>query len=94
MPGVILRTSASLPVNGAQLSSRPGLATALREPWPTLAIQRCTTHKRRNLEAQAPARLGEALAEDYHRMIYADSRATVDQARAASSRCGGSAAPP
>ena len=32
-----------------------GLAAALREQWPTLAIQRCTAHKLRNLEAKAPA---------------------------------------
>ena len=45
------------------------------------AIQRCSTHKLRNLEAKAPARLREELAEDDRRMIYADSGAAVDQAR-------------
>ncbi len=65
----------------AVIDGNPGLAAALREQWPTLAIQRCTTHKLRNLEAKAPARLREELAEEYRRMIYADSRATVDQAR-------------
>jgi transposase-like protein len=65
----------------AVIDGNPGLAAALREQWPTLAIQRCTTHKLRNLEAKAPARLREELAEDYRRMIYADSRAAVDQAR-------------
>lgn len=58
-----------------------GLAAALREQWPTLAIQRCTAHKLRNLEAKAPARLREELAEEYRRMIYAESRTLVDQAR-------------
>lgn len=58
-----------------------GLAAALREQWPTLAIQHCT-HKLRNLEAKAPMRVREELAEDYRRMIYAESRALVDQARA------------
>ena len=53
------------------------LAAALREQWPTLAIQRCTAHKLRNLEAKAPMRLREELAEDCRRMIYADSRAAV-----------------
>src|SRR3989442_8923445 len=66
----------------AVIDGNPGLAAALREQWPTLAIQRCTTHKLRNVEAKAPARLREELAEDYRRMIYADPRATVDQARA------------
>jgi putative transposase len=65
----------------AVIDGNPGLAAALREQWPTLAIQRCTTHKLRNLEAKAPARLREELAEEYRRMIYADSRAAVDQAR-------------
>jgi transposase-like protein len=65
----------------AVIDGNPGLAAALREQWPTLAIQRCTTHKLRNLEAKAPARLREELTEEYRRMIYADSRATVDQAR-------------
>jgi transposase-like protein len=58
-----------------------GLAAALREQWPTLPIQRCTTHKLRNLEAKAPVRLREELAEDYRRMVYAESRAAVEQAR-------------
>ena len=64
----------------AMIDGSAGLAAALREQWPTLAIQRCTTHKLRNLEAKAPARLREELAEEYRRMIYADSRAAVDQA--------------
>lgn len=66
----------------AIIDGSAGLAAALREQWPTLAIQRCTTHKLRNLEAKAPVRLREELAEDYRRMVYAESRALVDQARA------------
>jgi transposase-like protein len=58
-----------------------GLAAALREQWPTLAIQRCTAHKLRNLEAKAPVRLREELAEEYRRMIYAETRTLADQAR-------------
>jgi len=58
-----------------------GLAAALREQWPTLAIQRCTAHKLRNLEAKAPVRLREELAEEYRRMIYAETRTLVDHAR-------------
>ena len=37
------------------------------------AIQRCTAHKLRNLTAKAPVRLREELAEDYRRMIYAET---------------------
>jgi putative transposase len=44
-----------------------------REQWSTLAIQRCTAHKLRNLEAKVPVRLREELAEDYRRMIYAET---------------------
>jgi hypothetical protein len=50
------------------------LAAALREPSSTLAIQRCTAHKLRNLEAKAPVRLREEPAKDYRRMIYAETR--------------------
>ena len=58
-----------------------GLAAARREQWPSVAIQRCTAHKLRTLEAKAPVRVREELAEDYRRMIYAETRALVDQAR-------------
>ena len=50
--------------------------------WPEIAIQRCTNHKLRNLLAKAPAHLREELAEDYRRMVYADSREAVEQERA------------
>jgi putative transposase len=66
----------------AMIDGSAGLAAALREQWPSLGIQRCTAHKLRNLEAKAPVRLREELAEDYRRMIYAETRALVDQARA------------
>jgi transposase-like protein len=65
----------------AVIDGSAGLAAALREQWPTLAIQRCTAHKLRNLEAKAPVRLREELAEDYRRMIYAETRTLIDQAR-------------
>jgi putative transposase len=65
----------------AIIDGSAGLAAALREQWSTLAIQRCTAHKLRNLEAKAPVRLREELVEDYRRMIYAETRALVDQAR-------------
>jgi transposase-like protein len=66
----------------ALIDGSAGLAAALREQWPTLAIQRCTAHKLRNLEAKAPARLREELVEDYRRMIYAETHTLVEQARA------------
>ena len=66
----------------AIIDGSAGLAAALGEQWPSLALQRCTTHKLRNLEAKVPVRLREELAEDYRRMVYAESRSLVDQARA------------
>ena len=66
----------------AIIDGSAGLAAALHEQWPSLSIQRCTAHKLRNLEAKAPVRLREELAEDYRRMIYAETRMLVDQARA------------
>jgi len=65
----------------AVIDGNPGLAAALRSQWPALAIQRCTNHKLWNLLAKAPAHLREELAEDYRRMIYAEGREAVEQAR-------------
>jgi putative transposase len=65
----------------AVIDGNPGLAAALRSQWPALAIQRCTNHKLWNLLAKAPAPLREELAEDYRRMIYAEGREAVEQAR-------------
>jgi transposase-like protein len=65
----------------AVIDGNPGLTNALRSHWPGIAIQRCTAHKLRNLQAKAPARLREELTEDYRRMIYAETVAAVEQAR-------------
>ena len=65
----------------AVIDGNPGLAAALRVQWPKIAIQRCTNHKLWNLLAKAPAHLREELAEDYRRMIYAESRTAAEQAR-------------
>jgi putative transposase len=66
----------------AVVDGNPGLTGALRSHWPGLEIQRCTAHKLRNLQAKAPARLREELTEDYRRMIYGETVAAVEQARA------------
>jgi transposase-like protein len=66
----------------AIIDGNPGVATALREAWPSLLIQRCTAHKLRNVTAKAPARLREEVAEDYRRVIYAETAAVVQQRRA------------
>ena len=65
----------------AVIDGSAGLRAALREAWPTLAVQRCTAHKLRNLEAKAPKRQREELVEDYRRMIYAETATLVEDAR-------------
>src|ERR1700693_5577362 len=66
----------------AVIDGSAGLEKALGEVWPKIAIQRCTAHKLRNLEGKAPVRMREELREDYRRMIYAETAAAVEQARA------------
>ena len=66
----------------AVIDGNPGLTNALRSHWPGPEIQRCTAHKLRNLLSKAPARLREELIEDYRRMIYGETVAAIDQARA------------
>ena len=65
----------------AIIDGNPGLHAALQQKWPSIAIQRCTAHKLRNLTAKAPARLREELKEDYRRMIYAEDPSAVEKAR-------------
>ena len=47
-----------------------GLKKAL-EAWPTVQVQRCTTHKGRNLDDACPVHARPELRRDYHRIIYA-----------------------
>jgi putative transposase len=65
----------------AVIDGNPGLQAALRAQWPEIAIQRCTNHKLRNLLAKAPAHLREEVAEDYRRLVYAETHEAVAQAR-------------
>jgi transposase-like protein len=65
----------------AVIDGNPGLATALREAGPTLPLQRCTAHTLRNLTAKAPVRLREEVAEDFRRVIYAETEVLVRQRR-------------
>jgi putative transposase len=67
----------------AVIDGNPGLEKALRKAWSQIGLQRCTNHKLWNLLAKAPAHLREELAEDYRRMIYAESADAVGKARAA-----------
>jgi transposase-like protein len=61
----------------------PGLGAALDRLWPGAAHQRCTVHKLRNLVAKAPKHAHEAVREDYHRIVYAETRDAAQQAHAA-----------
>lgn len=47
-----------------------GLKKAL-EAWPTVQVQRCATHKGRNLEDACPVHARPELRRDYHRIVYA-----------------------
>ena len=60
-----------------------GLAAALDRLWPDLPHQRCTVHKLRNLMAKTPKHAHEAVREDYHRMVYAESLEVAQGARQA-----------
>jgi transposase-like protein len=51
--------------------------------WPGVAHQRCTVHKLRNLLAKAPKHTHEAVREDYHRIVYAETLAAAEKAREA-----------
>ncbi len=56
----------------AVIDGSRGLRAALAECWPAVAVQRCTVHKLRNLEAHAPKRLHEQLRQDFREIIYAE----------------------
>jgi transposase-like protein len=47
-----------------------GLKKAL-DAWPTVRVQRCTTHKGRNLDDACPVHARPELHRDYHRIIFA-----------------------
>jgi transposase-like protein len=65
------------------IDGNPGLARALDTTWPGVAIQRCTVHKLRNLESKVPPRLHDEVAEDYRRMVYAETAEKVEAQRQA-----------
>jgi transposase-like protein len=65
----------------AVIDANPGFR-AQRAHWPGIAIRRCVCRKLRNLQAKALARLCEELTENYRRMMYGETVAAVEQARA------------
>lgn len=60
-----------------------GLAAALDRRWPGLPQQRCTVHKLRNLLAKAPKHTHEAVREEYHGIVYAETLEVARKAREA-----------
>jgi hypothetical protein len=61
--------------------TRPKGEKRLGVAGPQAVPRHCSTLQLWNLLAKAPAHLREELAEDYRRMIYADSGEAVEQAR-------------
>ena len=61
----------------ALVDGNRGLANALDLVWPKMDRQRCIIHKLRNIQSHAPKRLFDELKEDFHRIVYADDRASA-----------------
>lgn len=57
-----------------------GLHAALTHRWPTTAVQRCTVHKLRNLQAHAPHHSYAAVKADFHTVVYAINYAEAERA--------------
>lgn len=57
-----------------------GLRAGIDELWPGIDVQRCTVHKLRNLLAHAPRHAHDAVDEDFHAIVYADSLAEAQVA--------------
>jgi transposase-like protein len=64
----------------AVIDGSRGLRAALAECWPQVAVQRCTVHKLRNLEAHAPKRLHDQLRQDYREIVYAEDERAARRA--------------
>jgi putative transposase len=74
-------TARGLPVPAlVVIDGGKGLRGAVTACWPKVAVQRCTVHKLRNLEAHAPKRVHEALREDYHDIVYAENEQAAQRA--------------
>ena len=72
----------------AIVDGAPGLEAALAELWPDVPVQRCTVHKHRNLLAHAPKSMHDELTEDYRDMVYAGTKAAIEQRHRAFLRAG------
>ncbi len=59
------------------IDGNPGLHRAVELGWPRAAVEHCVVHKLRNLERKAPKHGREEIAEDLHRIVYAESEAAA-----------------
>ena len=64
----------------AIIDGNAGLRRAVGLVWPRAAVQRCCTHKLRNLERKAPKHALAAIRDGFHRIVYV---ASADAARVA-----------
>jgi transposase-like protein len=55
------------------IDGNEGLRNAVKTTWPWVEVQRCTTHKLRNLYTHAPKRHHDEIKRDYHAIVYARS---------------------
>lgn len=62
------------------IDGSPGLRRAVEESWPQMLVQRCATHKLRNIERHAPKHALEEVRADYHRITEADLYASAQAA--------------
>lgn len=74
-------TARRLPVPAlVVIDGSKGLRGAVTECWPKVAVQRCTVHKLRNLEAHAPKRLHDPLRQEYREIVYAEDERAARRA--------------
>lgn len=64
----------------AVIDGNPGLRAAVGLVWPKTDVQRCAVHKLRNLLSHAPKHAHDAIREDFHAIVYAQSEAEARQA--------------
>lgn len=57
-----------------------GLRSALDLVWSGIEVQRCVVHKLRNLLRHAPKHAYDEVRDDFHAIVYAESRAKADVA--------------
>lgn len=62
------------------IDGNAGLRGAIGLVWPKASVQRCVVHKLRNIERKAPEHAREEIAQDFHRIVYAENGAQAKKA--------------